>query len=93
MWGANEMVARSPMQLRSPAVVVACPSRPLSSSVMRPSSSRTRILMPFTVICAHQRSSGTELQVDLQLMPCGVILASADDVRLVISTHFSTLGL
>jgi len=74
-------------------VVVACPSRPLSSSVMRPSSSRTRILMPFTVICAHQRSSGTQLQVDLQSMSCKVILTSAYDVRFVILTHFSTLGL
>ena len=39
------------MQFSKPAVVVACPSRPLSSSVMRPSSSRTRILKPLIVIC------------------------------------------
>ena len=32
-------------------MVVACPSRPLSSSVMRPSSSRTLILRPLIVIC------------------------------------------
>ena len=46
-WGSKEMVARSPRQASRPAVVAASPW-PRSSSVRRPSSSRTRTRRPFT---------------------------------------------
>ncbi len=68
MCGAKETVARSPMQFSKPAVVVACPSRPLSSSVMRPSSSRTRILKPLIVICR------SHIAVEVCMLDCEVDL-------------------